>query len=136
MRGSWLALVSHRPDRPVGAVRFDTPLPLDDLARWPYTDQTMPSRKPTKARRAAATVRSAQYEYTVVFEPAEEGGFIVKVPALNGIATQGETLDEARSMAEDLIRGYLESLRKHGEPIPVENRHAMTTRVGVSLRRA
>jgi antitoxin HicB len=44
----------------------------------------------------------------------------VKVPALNGIATQGETLEEARAMAEDLIRGYLQSLRKRGEPIPLE----------------
>jgi antitoxin HicB len=60
----------------------------------------------------------------------------VKVPALNGIATQGETLEEARAMAEDLIRGYLQSLRKHGEPIPVEHEGALTTRIAVSLARA
>lgn len=75
----------------------------------------------TKVKRARTeTVRSSTYRYTVHFEPAEEGGYIVKVPALNGIATQGETLEEARAMAEDLICGYLQSLRKHGEPIPVE----------------
>lgn len=73
----------------------------------------MPKAKATKSERTA-TIRSAQYEYTVIFEPAEEGGYIVKVPALNGIATQGETLDEARAMAEDVIRGYLQSLRKLG----------------------
>ena len=95
----------------------------------------MAKAKSTRAKRTA-TVRSAQYEYTVIFEPAEEGGFIVKVPALNGIATQGETLDEARAMAEDLIRGYLQSLRKHGEPIHVEHERTMTTRVAVSLARA
>jgi antitoxin HicB len=95
----------------------------------------MRKAKPTKTRHTT-TVRSTQYEYTVVFEPAEEGGFIVRVPALHGIATQGETLDEARTMAEDLIRGYLQSLRKHGEPIPVEHERAMTTRVAVTLARA
>jgi predicted RNase H-like HicB family nuclease len=95
----------------------------------------MPKVKATKAKRTG-TIRSAQYEYTVLFEPAEEGGFIVKVPALNGIATQGETLDDARAMAEDLIRGYLQSLRKHGEPIPVEHERTMTTRIAVSLARA
>jgi predicted RNase H-like HicB family nuclease len=42
------------------------------------------------------------------FEPAEEGGYVVHVPALNGAATQGETLEEAREMAKDLIIGYLE----------------------------
>ena len=32
------------------------------------------------------------HRYTVIFEPAEEGGYVVHVPALNGAATQGETL--------------------------------------------
>ena len=32
--------------------------------------------------------------------------------------TEGDTLEEAREMAADAIRLYLESLRKDGEPIP------------------
>lgn len=56
-----------------------------------------------------------EYEYTVVFEAAEEGGYVVTVPALPGLTTEGDTLEEARAMAVDAIRGYLESLRKHGE---------------------
>jgi antitoxin HicB len=60
------------------------------------------------------------YRYTVIFEPAEEGGYVVHVPALNGAATQGETLEEAREMAKDLIAGYLEALAKDGVPAPVE----------------
>lgn len=95
----------------------------------------MRKAKTTKARQTE-TVRGATYRYTVQFEPAEEGGYIVRVPALNGIATQGETLEEARAMAEDLIRGYLQSLRKHGEPIPVERDEALTTHIAVSLARA
>ena len=59
-----------------------------------------------------------QYSYTVLFEPAEEGGYVVTCPALSGIVTQGETLEEARAMAADAIRGYLESLTKDGLPIP------------------
>jgi predicted RNase H-like HicB family nuclease len=35
------------------------------------------------------------YEYTVIFEPAEEGGYLAHVPALNGLTTEGETLEEA-----------------------------------------
>ena len=58
--------------------------------------------------------------YTAVFEPAEEGGYIVTFPAIPGLATQGETLDEARGMAADCLRAYLESLRKDGEPLPYE----------------
>jgi predicted RNase H-like HicB family nuclease len=60
------------------------------------------------------------YRYTVIFEPAEEGGYVVHVPALHGAATQGETLEEAREMAKDLIVGYLEALAKDGTPAPIE----------------
>ena len=61
-----------------------------------------------------------QYKYTVIFEPAEEGGYVVHVPALNGIATQGDTLEEAEAMAIDLIKGYIETLHKKRLPIPEE----------------
>jgi antitoxin HicB len=60
------------------------------------------------------------YRYTVIFEPAEGGGYIAHVPVLNGLATQGETLEEAREMAKDAIVGYLEALAKDGVPAPSE----------------
>ncbi len=56
--------------------------------------------------------------YTVLFEPAEEGGYVVTCPALPGLVTEGDTLHEARDMARDAIRAYMESLRKDGLPIP------------------
>jgi len=59
-----------------------------------------------------------EYQFTVLFEPAEEGGYVVTCPALPGLVTEGDTLAEARAMAEDAIRAYLESLRKDGLPIP------------------
>src|SRR4029077_20740774 len=62
-----------------------------------------------------------QFSYTAVFEPAEEGGFVVTFPASPGLATQGETLDEASAMAEDCLRVYLESLAIDGEPSPYES---------------
>ena len=49
------------------------------------------------------------YNYTVIFEPLEEGGYDVIVPAIPEICTFGETRVEARKMAEDAIRCYLES---------------------------
>lgn len=58
------------------------------------------------------------YSSTVLFEPAEEGGYVVTCPALPGLVTEGNTLKEARTMARDAIAGYLESLRKDGLPVP------------------
>ena len=75
----------------------------------------------------------AQYQYTAVFEPAEEGGFIVTVPALPGLVTEGDTLEEAREMVKDAIRGYLESLLKHGEEIPIEPKPASLELIDVTI---
>jgi predicted RNase H-like HicB family nuclease len=58
--------------------------------------------------------------YTVVFEEAEEGGYIASVPMLAGCLSQGETVEEARENIKEAIGAYLESLRKHDEEIPVE----------------
>ncbi len=60
----------------------------------------------------------AEYSYTVLFQPAEEGGYVVTCPALPGLVTEGDTLEEARVMAEDAIRGYIETCRKDHLPIP------------------
>ena len=74
-----------------------------------------------------------QFRYTAVFEPGEEGG----VPAIPGLATQGETMDEARAMAADCLRAYLESLRKDGEPLPYEAPEGpITERLTVELASA
>ena len=64
-----------------------------------------------------------QLRYAAVFEPAEGGGYIVTFPAVPGLATQGETLDEARAMAADCLRAYLESLsKKMASPCPMKLR--------------
>lgn len=74
------------------------------------------------------------YQYTVVFEPAEEGGFVVSVPALPGCITQGETLEEAWKMAEDAIGCYLGSKIKHHESIPRESKKEFIGIIKVRLR--
>lgn len=68
---------------------------------------------------AKTSSAQAKYRYTVVFEPAEEGGFVVQVPYL-GITTQGETLEEGRAMAADAIEGHIACLIEDGQPIPIE----------------
>ena len=38
------------------------------------------------------TLTIQEYSFTVVYEPAEEGGYVVTCPALPAVVTQGETL--------------------------------------------
>lgn len=51
------------------------------------------------------------YQYEVVFEP-NGAGYTVTVPQLPGLVTEGDNLKEAREMAKDAIRCYLEALLK------------------------
>lgn len=55
--------------------------------------------------------------FTAIFEPVEDG-YVVTFPAIPNLATQGETVDEARAMVEDCPRGYLEALVMDGRPLP------------------
>ena len=59
-----------------------------------------------------------EYSFTVFFEPAVEGGYVVTCPALPGLVTEGDTLGDAKRMGRDAIRAYRVSLRKDGEQVP------------------
>ena len=73
-----------------------------------------------------------EYEYTVLLHPDEEdGGYTVTVPALPGIVTQGDSLEEALEMVRDAIALYLEDLTACGEEIPVEYASPRLARVSV-----
>ena len=54
----------------------------------------------------------------VVIEP-DEGGYHAYTPGLKGLHVDGATEEEALRNAREAIVIYLESLVRHGEPIPV-----------------
>ncbi len=66
-------------------------------------------------------MKKAHGHFNIVLRPEPEGGFTAIVPALPGCVTFGRTLAEAKRMARDAITGYIESLKKHKEPIPTDN---------------
>jgi antitoxin HicB len=66
-------------------------------------------------------MKKAHHRFNIVLRPEPEGGFTAMVPALPGCVMYGRTLAEAKKMAKDAISGYIESLRKHGEPIPSDD---------------
>jgi len=66
-------------------------------------------------------MKKTHFRLNVFLRPEPEGGFTAIVPALPGCVTYGRTLGEAQKMAKDAIRGYIESLKKHKEPIPTDD---------------
>jgi len=72
-------------------------------------------------------------KYTVVLIPdPEDGAYTVIVPALPGLVSQGETLEEALAMAQEAIAFHLESLVEEGQPIPDEG-NVIVERVEVAV---
>ena len=70
-----------------------------------------------------------KYCFTTLFEPADEGGYVVSCPSLPGLVAEGDTLEEARRMAADAIIGYIESLIMDGQPVPVDEPRPHTPRI-------
>ena len=54
--------------------------------------------------------------YTIVLEAAEEGGFVVTVPALPEVGTQGETREEALANAREALAFVIQHRQSRGEP--------------------
>jgi predicted RNase H-like HicB family nuclease len=58
----------------------------------------------------------AEFRYTVLFEPAEEGGYVggyvVTCPALPGLVTEGNRYAKARERAVEAIEGFWRACRR------------------------
>jgi len=59
-------------------------------------------------------------DYTVIFKPRKAGGYDIVVSAIPEICTFADNLIEARELASDAIRCYLESALERKEPIPMD----------------
>lgn len=66
--------------------------------------------------------KSSFLSYSVIYEEAPEGGYVVSVPALSGCHTQGETIEDAEENIREAIELYLESIEANHEKIPQERR--------------
>lgn len=57
-------------------------------------------------------------KFAITFEQDEDGYVVVSCPALPGCHSQGRTKEEAVANIKEAIRGYMASMRNHGETIP------------------
>jgi len=57
-------------------------------------------------------------KYRIFIEQDEDGIFVAECPTLPGCISQGKSRKEVLENIQDAIKGYLESLRKHDEPVP------------------
>ncbi len=57
-------------------------------------------------------------KFTIRIQQDEDGVYVAECPTLPGCISQGKTRTEAKKNIKDAIQGYLESLKKHNDPIP------------------
>lgn len=59
-----------------------------------------------------------KYIFPAVFEPGEEKGYCVTFPDLPGCITEGDTLEEAYSMAKEALGLHIYGMEEDGDAIP------------------
>jgi predicted RNase H-like HicB family nuclease len=58
------------------------------------------------------------YDFKVLLEPDETGGYVAVCPALAGCYSQGETVADAMANIKEAIELCVEDMQARGEPIP------------------
>lgn len=59
-----------------------------------------------------------KYLYPAIFTPADEGGYTVEFPDLQGCITEGDTIEEAFEMAIDAMSGWILTSLEDKEQLP------------------
>ena len=57
-------------------------------------------------------------KFLITLEEDEDGFIVAECPSLPGCVSEGKTREEALANIQEAIKGYVASLRKHGEPVP------------------
>jgi antitoxin HicB len=57
-------------------------------------------------------------QYPALFDPAPEGGYVITFPDFGWGVTQGDTEQEAREMAADLLQTLVQEHIRNGEDLP------------------
>ena len=78
-----------------------------------------PFRARTPLAEAAEYLYRIGMKFRVHVETDEDGVFVAECPTLPGCISQGQTRNEALNNIKDAIAGYLVSLEKHGEAVPL-----------------
>jgi predicted RNase H-like HicB family nuclease len=61
------------------------------------------------------------YNYTVLLEKEQDGGYHAFCPMLKGCHSQGDTFEETIENITEAMELYIESLIADNQPIPTEN---------------
>ena len=70
-------------------------------------------------------------ELTIVFEPAEEGGYTAYIPEVPGAISEGDSVDEAREMVLDALHEL--TLYRRDAAIRAKGPHSVIERIAATF---
>jgi antitoxin HicB len=73
-------------------------------------------------------------KFTVILQPEAEGGYSIQMPALPGVVTQGESIDQALDNVREASELWLEVRAEDGLPIPVETPEIVAREIEFCLK--
>ena len=76
------------------------------------------SIEPIRMIKTSTSTPAGIIKFAVTLEQDEDGYIVVSCPVLPGCHSQGRTDEEAIANIKEAIRGYIASMRKHGEVVP------------------
>ncbi len=101
-----------------GVVGLDGPRRQSVAATAEVLKRSGRARSEAESSETIGRMRSmATKEIEFVFEPDPDGGYHAYAPELPGLHTEGDTLDEAVSNAEEALALYVEGLREEGRTL-------------------
>ena len=62
-----------------------------------------------------------RYNYKVIIEECEEGGFYAECPAFPGCHVEGETYEETIKEMKDAVKNFIEDFSSRNEEFPSDN---------------
>jgi antitoxin HicB len=80
--------------------------------------EVMNGIEPVRSTTTSAATLEGTKKFAITLEQDEDGFIIASCPALPGCHSQGRTEEEAITNIREAIRGYIASMRRHGESIP------------------
>ena len=91
------------------------------LTKLGFAVKLLPSSRglePARKTVASTDINDGAMKFVITLEQDEDGYIVASCPALPGCYSQGKTDEDAISNIKEAIRGYIASMRRHGEPVP------------------
>ncbi len=101
-----------------GFTKQDAERILIKLGFTVYPLENMNEKEPVPNTITRTTTVEGVIKFAVTLKRGEDGYIVVSCPALPGCHSQGRTEEEAIANIREAIRGYIASMRQHGEEIP------------------